>query len=90
MEAVLDALWHSPLKEWARDSLSRQMRLGITDAELLQTCYERLENNTLCEVTETEEEEAREPKIICSLALVKPDRRQSREGEGYEQPIVQN
>jgi len=90
VEAVLDALWHSPLKEWARDSLSRQMRLGITDAELVQTCYERLENNTLCEVTETEEEEAREPKIICSLALVKPDRRQSREGEGYEQPIVQN
>ncbi|MDZ7337128.1 MAG: phospholipase D-like domain-containing protein [candidate division KSB1 bacterium] len=70
LDSVIDALYRYPLKEWARDSLSRQMKLGISDQELLELAYGRLQEGTLCEVKKDEEEEPRGPSIICSLGLV--------------------
>lgn len=72
LNAVLDLIWCYPLKSSAQEAISRQMRLGISDSDLLALVARRAEEGTLCEVTQEEPSEPPEPQIICSLGLVKP------------------
>jgi hypothetical protein len=72
LDAVLNLLWRYPLKSTAQEAISRQMRLGISDNDLLDLVARRAEEGTLCEVTQEEPSEPPEPQIICSLGLVKP------------------
>ena len=67
LEAVIDAIFRFPLKESARDSLGRQLRLGITDENLAQLVIRLHQEDRLCQPTE--ETEPSEPQIICSLGL---------------------
>ncbi len=72
LEPVLDLLWRFPLKRAAQDAISRQMRLGITDEALLDLVLRRAADENLCEMTEADETEPAEPKIICWMGLVPP------------------
>lgn len=72
LDAVLNLLWHYPLKSSAQEAISRQMRLGISDSDLLNLVARRAEEGSLCEVPKEETSEPPEPQIICSLGLVKP------------------
>ncbi len=72
LDTVLNLIWRSPLKSAAQDAISRQMRLGISDSDLLNLVARRAEEGSLCEVTQEETSEPPEPQIICSLGLVKP------------------
>ncbi len=71
LNSVLDQIWRYPLKASAEDAISRQMRLGISDQDLLELVTRRAEDGSLCEITEQETGEPEEPQIICSLGLVR-------------------
>ncbi|MGB9754714.1 helicase-related protein [Roseiflexus castenholzii] len=68
---VLDLIWQYPLKESARDAISRQMRLGITDEALLELVLHRAMDDNLCDVTEKEDNSHAEPHIVCSMGVVR-------------------
>ena len=67
LETVMDAIFRFPLKESARDTLGRQLRLGITDENLADLVIRLHQEDRLCQPTE--ETEPSEPQIICSLGL---------------------
>jgi superfamily II DNA or RNA helicase len=70
LDHVLDLLWRYPLKSATQETISRQMRLRISDSALLDLVFQRAHDNTLCEVGEEKPTEPPEPQIICSLGLV--------------------
>ncbi|GIV08351.1 MAG: hypothetical protein KatS3mg019_0442 [Fimbriimonadales bacterium] len=71
LDYILHLIWQYPLKESARDSISRQMRLGITDEALLELVWQRANNNTLVQIIQEEDSEPAEPQIVCSMGLVR-------------------
>ncbi|GIV11170.1 MAG: hypothetical protein KatS3mg020_0661 [Fimbriimonadales bacterium] len=71
LDYILHLIWQYPLKESARDSISRQMRLGITDEALLELVWQRANNNTLVQIIQEEDSESAEPQIVCSMGLVR-------------------
>jgi hypothetical protein len=71
LDSVLDLIWRYPLKRAAQDAISRQMRLGITDEGLLELVLQRAEDENLCEVTDEEQPSRAEPRLICSIGLVR-------------------
>lgn len=71
LDTVLDLIWRYPLKRSALDAISRQMRLGITDEGLLELVLRRAMDENLCEVTDEDQASRSEPRLICSLGLVR-------------------
>ena len=69
LEPAFNALTLFPLKEGARDALSRQMNLGVKDDDLAKMLVELYEAERLAHITE--ETEQPEPQIVCSLALLR-------------------
>jgi superfamily II DNA or RNA helicase len=67
LDPAYNAIYRSPLKEYARDSLGRQIKLGITDEELAEMVIRMHEEDRLCTVTE--EAALPEPQIVCSMGL---------------------
>lgn len=65
---ALDQLYRYPLREAAKNSLNRQLRSGINDADLAHLVVNLYENEALCLVQE--EKTLSEPQIICSMGLV--------------------
>ena len=64
---LIDLLFKNPLKESARDKISRQMKLGIPDKELVELVYNLYEDEKLFE--KIEETTLTEPQILCSMGL---------------------
>jgi SNF2 family DNA or RNA helicase len=69
IDRILDLLWRHTLKESARDALSRQIRLGITDDALAEMVIRMAGEDKLCQITDVEQAERQDPKIVCSLGL---------------------
>jgi len=67
VDTVLDQLLRHPLRERARESLSRQIKMGATDDALLTMTWRMYDDGRLCE--EAESELPTEPQILCSLGL---------------------
>ncbi len=65
-----------PLRQVAKDTLNRQLRSGIGDDDLAQRVIE-LRDEGAFEISH-EEEESREPRIICSMGLSNPQEEQYR------------
>ncbi len=63
----MDAIFRFPLKESARETLGRQLRLGITEENLADLVIRLHQEDRLCQPTA--ETEPSEPQIICSLGL---------------------
>lgn len=74
LRRAIEDIYNYPLRQAAIDLLNRQLRSGISDEDLVRRVVELREEGRLCIVHE--EEEAQEPRIICSLGLV------SRTGKG--------
>lgn len=72
LDGVLDLIWRCPLKRAAQDAISRQMRLGITDEGILDLVLRRATDENLCEVTGEDQTSRSEPRLICSMGLVRP------------------
>lgn len=66
-EPAFNHIFRFHLREGARDSLSRQMKLGITDEGLADMVIKLHEEEKLCIVTDEIKEQ--EPRIVCSMGF---------------------
>ena len=64
----IDDIYRYPLRQTAIDTLNRQLRSGITDETLAELVTALRDEGRLCIVHE--EDERREPSIICSMGLI--------------------
>jgi hypothetical protein len=68
LNKALDEIYRFPLRQVAVDMLNRQLRTGISDSQLAELVLMLRDEGRLCIIHE--EEETREPRIICSMGLV--------------------
>lgn len=68
LKKAVDDIYKYPLKEFARETLSRQLKSGIDDGQLASLVISLREEDKLCIVHE-DEQPNRQPQIICSLGL---------------------
>jgi hypothetical protein len=64
---AIDDMYRYPLRQAAVDALNRQLRSGISDQNLAQLVMALRDEGRLCVIEQ--EEQAQEPRIICSLGL---------------------
>jgi hypothetical protein len=64
---VIEEIYRYPLRQSAIDTLNRQMRTGIDDQTLANLVMGLRDDDRLCVVQD--DEQAREPQIVCSLGL---------------------
>jgi hypothetical protein len=64
---ALDEIYRYPLRQVATDTLNRQLKSGISDDQLAELVLMLRAEGRLCIVHE--EEETREPRIVCSMGL---------------------
>ena len=69
LKKAIDDIYHYPLKEYAIDAISRQLKAGISDIALADLVVSLREDNKLCNITESTEKKVTQ--IICSLGLSK-------------------
>ena len=67
LRRAIDDIYQYPLRQGATDTLNRQLRADISDQMLAELVITLRNEDRLCIVQE--EEQAREPQIICSLGL---------------------
>ena len=70
LKRAIDDIYKFPLKEFARETLNRQLKAGISDEDLANLLVSLRDEDKLCN-TKEEEGAYKEPQIICSLGLVK-------------------
>ncbi len=68
LPAALEEIYKHPLYGSATDTLNRRLKGGVGDRELARLVLALREDDRLCVVHD--ENETREPKIVCSLGLV--------------------
>lgn len=71
LHKAIEQIYRYPLRQTAVDALNRQLRAGITDPALAELVIALYEEDRLCIVHEREE--SHEPRIICSMGLVKDE-----------------
>ena len=64
----MDDIFKYPLKEFARDTLNRQLKAGISDDDLANLVVSLRDDDKLC-ITDNEEQVYRLPQIICSMGI---------------------
>ena len=68
---AIDEIYRYPLRQSAVDTLNRQLRSGVSDEALAELVMALREEDRLCQIHE--EEQAQEPRIICSMGLAGSD-----------------
>ena len=76
LRRTVDAIYRYPLRQAAADALNRQLRSGISDEALAELAVTLRDEGRLS--IADEEDERREPQIVCSLGLI--DTQKKREG----------
>ena len=72
LHKALDYIYRYPLRQSAVDTLNRQLRSGIDNAQLAAIVIALRNDDRLC-VTDRDTAEVQEPRIICSLGLFDTD-----------------
>ena len=71
LKKAIDEIYHYPLHEAARESLSRQLKIGTNDVNLVDLVLHLREEGKLSRIVQkNNDDEMREPSVICSLGLV--------------------
>ena len=68
LKRAIDDIYKYPLKEYARESLNRQLKAGVNDEDLANLVVSLREEEKLCIISE-DEAKFKDPKIICSMGL---------------------
>ena len=68
LKLAIQDIYDHPLREFARDTIHRQLKSGITDEDLAQLVVSLREDGKLVLVLE-DDRPHREPQIICSMGL---------------------
>jgi hypothetical protein len=68
LKRAIDDLYKFPLREGAKDTLNRQLKAGVDDAQLAEIVVSLRTEDKLCVVSEVEIKQ-RDPQIICSLGM---------------------
>jgi len=68
LKRAIDDIYKYPFKEFARETLNRQLKTGISDEDLAALVVSLREEDKLC-IVNIDEIPDREPQIICSLGL---------------------
>lgn len=71
IDRVLEEIYRYPLFQSATDTLNRQLKSRVDDHQLTELVLRLREDGRLCVVAD--EEEAREPRLICTMGLAAPD-----------------
>ncbi len=69
LKKAVDDIYKYPLKEFARETISRQLKAGISDDQLAALVISLRDEGKLVIVNE-DEVPNKEPQIICSLGLI--------------------
>lgn len=69
LKRAIDDIYKYPLKETAKEIISRQLKAGATDETLSNLVSTLREEDKLCVISE-EDKADREPQIICSMGLI--------------------
>ena len=67
LKQVIEAIYRHPLRQAAIDTLNRQLRSAISNEDLADLVMDLWQTDRLCIVED--EQQPREPQIICSLGL---------------------
>jgi hypothetical protein len=70
LKRTIEAIYTYPLREYARETLNRQLKLGISDEDLVKLVVSLREDGKLS-IIHDDEERYKEPHIICSMGLKK-------------------
>ena len=68
LKRAVDDIYKFQFKEFARETINRQLKAGISDEDLVSLVVSLREEDKLC-ITDHDEMPSREPKIICSMGL---------------------
>jgi hypothetical protein len=68
LKKAIDDIYKYPFKEFARETLNRNLKAGISDEDLASLVVSLREEDKLC-IVNMDEMPDREPQIICSLGL---------------------
>jgi len=69
LKRTIDDIYQYPLREFARETLNRQLKSGISDEELAGLVVSLREEDRLCFISD-DEKKHKEPQIICSMGLI--------------------
>lgn len=68
LKKAVDDIFKYPLKEYGRDTLSRQLKAGITDEALAELVVSLRDDDKLC-ITDSYDQTDKQLQIICSMGL---------------------
>ncbi|MBN1548264.1 MAG: hypothetical protein JW902_16555 [Syntrophaceae bacterium] len=68
LKKAIDNIYKYPLKEYGRDTISRQLKAGISDEGLAELVVSLRDDDKLC-ITEDTGPQDRQPQIICSMGF---------------------
>jgi hypothetical protein len=68
LKKAIDDIYKYPLKEFAKDTINRQLKAGIDDDQLASLVISLKEEDKLCHSSD-DEQPMKEPQIICSMGL---------------------
>ncbi len=71
VKKAIDDIYKHPLHEMARESLSRQLKTGTNDVNLVDLVLHLREESKLSRFAYKNNDETFEPSVICSLGIVK-------------------
>ena len=68
LKKAVDDIYKYPLKEFARETMNRQLKAGISDEQLAALVISLREEDKFAIINE-DEQPNKEPQIICSMGL---------------------
>lgn len=68
LKKAVDDIYKFPFKEFARETLNRQLKAGISDEDLASLVVSLREEDKLC-IVDSDEMPNRDPQIVCSMGL---------------------
>lgn len=69
LKKAVDDIFKYPFKEFARETLNRQLKAGISDEDLVNLVVSLREEDKLC-IVDQDEMPDKSPHIVCSLGLI--------------------